>query len=107
MFHRFQLLMECPDDKNTGFMPSVKKGVPLVIVTANPIGDLLALMPHERRAGQKAKGALQVIGVGVGLASTKVKQGIFVGGSEILCRKFGELTQGVSASPARQIDLLK
>jgi len=48
MSHRFHLLMEDPDDKNTGLTPPVKNGVPSVIVTANPIGDLLTLMPHER-----------------------------------------------------------
>lgn len=102
MNHRLHLLMEYPDDKNTGLTPSVKNGVPLVIVAANPIGDLLTHMPHERRAGQEVKGALQVIGVVIGLASTKVKQGIFVDSSEILRRKFGELIQDVSASPVRQ-----
>tara|TARA_R110002110_G_scaffold107320_1_gene268431 strand:- start:170 stop:379 length:210 start_codon:yes stop_codon:yes gene_type:complete len=66
--------------------PTVKNGVTLVIVTADPNCDLLALIPHERRAGQKTKGALQVIGIGVGLTSIKVEQCIFVNRFEVLCR---------------------
>jgi hypothetical protein len=46
MSHRFHLLMEYPDDKNILLAPPVKNGVSLVIVTANPICDFLALMPH-------------------------------------------------------------
>jgi hypothetical protein len=40
--------MEYPDNKNTGLTPPIKNGMSLVIVTANPSGDLLTLMPHER-----------------------------------------------------------
>ena len=47
MSHGFHLLMEYPDDKNILLTPSVKNDMSLVIVTANLISKLLALIPHE------------------------------------------------------------
>jgi len=46
MSHWLHLLVEHPDNKNTVLTLPVENGVSLVIVTANPICDLLALIPQ-------------------------------------------------------------
>ena len=68
--------MEYSDNKNILLTLPVKNGVPLVIMTAYTICDFLALIPHSWRTGQEAKGALQAVGVIVGLENTEVKQGM-------------------------------
>jgi len=102
MSHRVHLLMEYPDDKNIGLTYPVKNSVSLVIMTANTLSDTLALMPHQWRVRQEIKNSLHIISVSIGLENTKVQQGIFIDGGEILRRKSGKFIQGASASPVRQ-----